>query len=235
MNIGVIPARLNSERFPRKILAPILGKPMIVHVAEQAGKCDTLDKVIIAVDSQLTIDVLKDYDCDVVMTSDHHTSGTDRIGEAVVGMNADVIVNIQGDEPLIDPHIIKQLIEKFEDPDVQMATAVSTILSAGEYGNENIVKAFLDGNQVATSFQRIVNDSEIGGCYKHLGIYAYTKPALLSVIRLPQSKNEKALKLEQWRALDNGMNIHAIITDYPHHGVDVPADLDYVNNHMKQQ
>ncbi len=235
MNIGVIPARLNSQRFPRKILALIKDKPLIAHVAERVLQCKQLDKVIVAIDSEEVRDKLSMFDFEVVMTSPNHPSGTDRVAEAVTGFDPDVIVNIQGDEPLIDPQIIDDLIDLFQRNNVEMATAVSTKIAPGDYFNENIVKAFLDDHKRAVSFRRNLEDMEIGGCYKHLGIYAYTRRILKRFVQLPPSKHEIELRLEQWRALDNGIPIHAIITDYPHHGVDIPADIDYVLTHLRNQ
>ena len=207
---------------------------MIAHVAERALQSELLDKVILAVDHEQTVEALEPYDFEVVMTSPEHKSGTDRVGEAVSQMDADVIVNIQGDEPLMDARIIDKIILLFQNPAVQMATAVSTAIQPIDYFNENVVKAFLNEHQRVFSFQRHINDKEMGGCYKHLGIYAYTKATLTQFIQLPQSRHEKELQLEQWRALDNGIDIHAVITHYPHHGVDVPSDLDYILNHIKK-
>ncbi|NQV37832.1 MAG: 3-deoxy-manno-octulosonate cytidylyltransferase [Candidatus Marinimicrobia bacterium] len=234
MNIGVIPARYHSERFPQKILTPIHDKPMVAHVAERALRSKLLDKVIIAIDHEQTRTALESYEFEVIMTSPDHKSGTDRIGEVLSKVDADIIVNIQGDEPLMDSDIIDGIINLFHNSDIQMATAVSTAITPDDYFNENIVKAFLDEHSRAISFQRQINQNEIGGCYKHLGIYAYTKTALTQFIQLPQSEHEKALRLEQWRALDNGIDIYTVITNYPHHGVDVPSDLDYILKHLKK-
>ena len=129
MVIGVIPARLESTRFPRKILFPNRNKPMIIHVYECAIKSQKLDRVIIAVDSQETIDALKNYDVEVMMTSLKHQSGTDRIAEAVTDIDAEIIINIQGDEPMLDPAMIDDLISVFDDKTVKIATLASTIIT----------------------------------------------------------------------------------------------------------
>ena len=133
MNIGIIPARLTSNRFPKKILAILDGKPMIAHVMEKALKAEKLDKVILAIDSEETREALKDFDFEMVMTSQEHLSGTDRVAEVVQGIEeAKVIINIQGDEPLVDPNVIDGLVDTFQDPAVNMATVVSRKLMVND-------------------------------------------------------------------------------------------------------
>ena len=126
--IGVIPARLNSTRFPRKILAPIQGKPMVAIVAEQAEKSEKLDKILIAIDNKETQDALKSYKLKTVMTSEDHTSGTDRVGEVLSENNADFIINIQADEPGLKPEILDAMVEKLSESNISMVTVVSTVL-----------------------------------------------------------------------------------------------------------
>ncbi len=231
---GVIPARLGSTRFPEKILADIAGKPMIVRVFEQARKAKRIDRVVVAIDHEKTARVLDQFDLPWIMTNPDLRSGTDRIYQAVRIFAPDIIVNIQGDEPLIDPAIIDAMITLFDRPEVEMTTAVSTVLFPGDYDNPDIVKAFLNQDNQAIDFTRRVNRYEIGGCYKHLGLYGYRWDTLKTFVSLPPGKVERALKLEQWRALENGIKITTVITDYPYHGVDTPADLDYVTEQLKE-
>ena len=143
MKIGVVPARLASKRLPKKILADLDGKPMVVHTMERVLKAQRLDKVILAIDSEETLDALKDFDFDMVMTSKDHYSGTDRVAEVVKKIeDAEVIINIQGDEPLIDANIIDALVDLFEEKDVKMGTAISTKLTADDFLNPNVAVSY---------------------------------------------------------------------------------------------
>ncbi len=228
MIIGVIPARLESTRFPRKILFPIRNKPMIVHVYERALKAKKLDNVLIAVDSQETVDALKDYDIEIAMTSQKHQSGTDRIAEAVTDIDAEIVINIQGDEPMLDPTMIDDLISVFDDKTVKIATLASTIIIKGDFKNRNTVKVKVDKNFNALNFYREVNNEKVK-YFRHIGIYGYRKNILETFTRLEQSKNEKLLNLEQLRALDNGIPIRVAICNYPYRGIDITEDLEQLN------
>jgi 3-deoxy-manno-octulosonate cytidylyltransferase (CMP-KDO synthetase) len=234
--IGVIPARLDSERFPRKILTPINGKPMVMCVAERAMNSSLLDEVIIAVDSEEVYKEIKKSNVKVVMTAKDHLSGSDRIAEVVENRDVDIVVNIQGDEPMLDPKIIDGLVNEFDDSSISMTTAVSTDISPKDFFNSNIVKVLLDENRDAIGFRRDLFQEKIGGWYRHVGLYAYRKDTLLKFAGLPTSENEKKFHLEQLRALDNGIPIRAVITDYPYRGVDVEEDLNVIikmNKHNK--
>jgi 3-deoxy-manno-octulosonate cytidylyltransferase (CMP-KDO synthetase) len=228
MVIGVIPARLESTRFPRKILFPIRNKPMIMHVYERAMKSKKLDRVIIAVDSKETVDALKDYDVEVVVTSQKHQSGTDRVAEAVADIEAEIIINIQGDEPMLNPKLIDDLISVFDDKTVKIATLASTVITGDDFNNTNIVKVTLDINSNATNFYREVVNQKLQ-YYRHVGIYAYRKNALETFTRLEPSKNEQLLHLEQLRALDNGILIRVAMCDYLYRGIDISEDLGQLN------
>ena len=178
MNVGIIPARLASNRFPKKILAILDGKPMIAHVMERALKAEKLDKVILAIDSDETREALKEFDFEMVMTSQEHLSGTDRVAEVVQGIEeAEVIINIQGDEPLVDPNVIDGLVDTFQDPAVNMATVVSRKLMVNDLLNPNVVKAILDEKRNAVEFKRNIFDLEIGGVYRHIGMYGFRRKA----------------------------------------------------------
>ena len=223
--IGVIPARLYSSRFPKKILHLIDGKPMVVHVYEQALKAKSLDDVIVAIDADETETSLNEWKVKTIMTSDNHVSGTDRIQEAVVDIEADVVVNIQGDEPKIDPALIDKLVSQFEDESIQLATAAGKDMDAKKLTDVNTVKVLLDGDGFAVNFRRELVATEAGGYYHHMGIYAYRKATLEKFTALAPSKNELALKLEQYRALDNGIPIKVILADKVNKGIDTMDDL----------
>ena len=229
MVIGVIPARLNSIRFPKKILANLGGKPMVAYVAEQAAKAEKLDKVIIAIDAKETEQALLEYDFKLVMTSKNHTSGTDRIAEVAKGEpEAEIIINIQGDEPLLNPKLIDGLVDIFHDPSVEMATVVSRKLTVTDLLNPNVVKAILDENQNTQDFKRNVFDMEIGAVYRHIGMYGFQKDTLFEFTAQEPSEREQKKSLEQLRALDYGIPIKALITDCDQMAVDTPEDLQRV-------
>ena len=229
MVVGIIPARIGSKRFPKKILADIDGKPMVVHVAERAKQSKLLEKVILAIDSNEAKQVLSDYDLEIVMTSKDHVSGTDRVTEVVRGLDsAELIINIQGDEPLLDPKVIDGLIKVFDDSTVSMGTVVSRKIGIRDYLDRNVVKAFLDENQNAYDFKRDIYDSDIGGVFRHIGFYGFDRDTLLQFSSLPASKNELKYSLEQFRALDNGIKIKAFISNAQQQAIDSPEDLDRV-------
>ena len=186
--IGVIPARLYSSRFPKKILHLIDGKPMVVHVYEQAVKAKSLDDVIVAIDADETKTALKAWKVKTIMTSDNHVSGTDRIQEAVVDIEADVVVNIQGDEPTINPLLIDELVQQFEDTTIEMATVAGQDMDVEKIMDVNAVKVLLDAGGFAVNFRRVPVPSEMGGYYHHMGIYAYRKTSLKKFTDLPASK-----------------------------------------------
>jgi len=224
--IGVIPARLHSIRFPNKILAPINDKPMVMHVYDRAKEADKLDDVIIAIDSKETEEALRSYKPNMQITDPKHLSGTDRVAEVINEMDVDIILNIQGDEPMLDPGIVNQLIDSFDDECVEMATVASTVIDNSDYLNPNSVKVMIDENGFASAFRRETKDSEIGGYYHHVGIYGYRKEALLQFTMLDQTENEAKSNLEQLRALDNGIPIKVVLTDYPYQGIDTEEDLN---------
>ena len=229
MKIGVVPARLNSVRLPRKILADLNGKPLIAHVMERALEAKSLDKVILAVDSEETIKTLEQYNFDMVLTSSDHVSGTDRIAEVIDEIpDAEIIINIQGDEPLIEAGVIDSLVDSFNDSTVNISTIVSTKLTVSDLLNPNVVKAIVNEYQDAIEFKRNIFDLEIGGVYRHGGIYGFRRESLIAFTRLDPSVREVESRLEQLRALDNGMPIRATVTNYDSHSVDTQADLDKV-------
>ena len=223
--IGVIPARLHSTRFPKKILHLIEGKPMVVQVYERAKKAKLLEDVIIAIDSTETELALKPFKVKTVMTSDKHISGTDRIQEATQEIEVDIIVNIQGDEPMLDPGLIDNLVDELSDTHIELATVAGMKLDAKNLNDTNTVKVLLDRDGFAVNFRREPVEAEAGGYYHHMGIYAYKKATLERFVKLEVSENEKELKLEQYRALDNNIPIKVILTEKVFKGIDTMDDL----------
>ena len=229
MNIGIIPARLASNRFPKKILTILDGKPMIAHVMEKALEAEKLDKVILAIDSEETREALKDFDFEMIITSQEHLSGTDRVAEVAQGIeDAEVIINIQGDKPLVDPNVIDGLVDTFQDPAVNMATVVSRKLTVSDLLNPNAVKAIMDEERNLIEFKRNIFDLEIGGVYRHIGMYGFRREALFHFTLLEPSKREQERGLEQMRALDNDISIRALITACDSWAVDTKEDLNKV-------
>ena len=224
-NIVVIPARLHSKRFPKKILFPIDEKPMVVHVYEIAKKSELVDDVIVAVDDDETVNELKKWKVKTIMTDIDHFSGTDRVYEASKDNDAEVIVNLQADEPFLDPNLIDRLINEFEDPQIEMATVAGKELSPDSINDVNIVKVLLDAERFALAFRRKPLELESGGYYHHAGIYAYRKDILDKFTNLDISINEKKYKLEQLRAIDNGISIKVVLTDRVNKGIDTLEDV----------
>lgn len=231
--IGVIPARFASTRFPAKVLAKLAGKPMIQHVWERARHAQELDEILIACDHADVLKAALGFGANAVMTDPNHPSGSDRIAEAVGRMDVDVIVNIQGDEPFIDPKTINSLaLALKKDPGCMMGTVIKAITSDEEFVNPNVVKCVVDANGYALYFSRSPipynrNASAPVGLkrYKHLGIYAYRKEFLLQYKDWPKSILEGTEQLEQLRVLERGYRIKTVTTEYESIAVDVPEDL----------
>ena len=224
-SIAVIPARLHSKRFPKKILFPIQEKPMVVHVYENAKKSELVNDVIIAVDDEETVKELKKWKVKTIMTDINHSSGTDRVNEASSDTDSEVIVNLQADEPFLDPNLIDMLIKEFEDPRIEMATVAGKELNADSINDLNTVKVLLDVERFALAFRRKPLEIESGGYYHHAGIYAYRKDILDKFTKLDLSVNEKKYKLEQLRAIDNGISIKVVLTGKVTKGIDTLEDL----------
>jgi 3-deoxy-manno-octulosonate cytidylyltransferase (CMP-KDO synthetase) len=206
-----------------------MGKPMVIHVYERVKQCQLLDSVKLAIDSEITAEALAQYDVDMVMTASSHMSGSDRIGEVVKDLPAKIVVNIQGDEPMIDPDVIHKLIKIFDDSSVTMATVSSSDLNTFDCIDENTVKVAIDNSGNALSFKRKIENEEINNYLRHVGIYAYRKQQLMDFINLQPTANEKKYRLEQLRALENGIKIKTIVTDYHHRGVDTIEDVQRLN------
>jgi len=221
--VGVIPARIGSTRFPRKLLYQIEGKSIIENVFSQAQLSKKIDKLIVATDSNEIASLFNPSD--VILTNISHQSGTDRVGEAVQKIDYDIIVNIQGDEPKIDPELIDRLIESLEDSQVGMSSLASTIIDAKDFRDPNVVKVLIDDENYAIKFFRETVDKM--NLLRHVGIYAFKKEIFEKFIQLSMTENEKKLKLEQLRALDNGIPIKIIVSDFKYRSIDVEEDLIY--------
>ncbi len=230
--IGVIPARYGSTRFEGKVLADIHGKPMIQWVWEAAKKAKILDEVIVACDDKRIEEAVKSFGGKAVFTSKEHTCGTDRICEVVNPLEVKVIVNIQADEPLLDPVMIENVARPLLDnPALNMATLMKRIDGPQEVCDPNVVKVLTDKNGLALYFSRLAipyqQDKSVRAVYyKHIGLYAYTKDFLFIFKNLPESYLEKMEKLEQLRVLEAGFRIKVIETKVSTIGVDTPEDLE---------
>jgi 3-deoxy-manno-octulosonate cytidylyltransferase (CMP-KDO synthetase) len=232
--IILIPSRLASQRLPDKPLADICGQPMIVHCLKRAIEAD-LGPVVVACGDVEIVEAVKQAGGQAVMTRADHPSGSDRIFEALKTVDPkgrhDCVINVQGDLPTIDPHIIRAVFEPLTEPDVDIATLVARITIEAERTNPNVVKAVIgleDGQSVgrALYFSRATVPSGAGDHYHHIGLYAYRRTALERFVALPPGVLERREKLEQLRALENGMRIDAALVDTVPFGVDTPADLE---------
>jgi 3-deoxy-manno-octulosonate cytidylyltransferase (CMP-KDO synthetase) len=231
---GIIPARYQSTRFPGKPLADILGRPMIWHVFERARQCTALSSVVLATDDDRIRSAAQKWGIPVVMTRADHPSGTDRVLEAAerLKLNADaVIVNIQGDEPVLEPAMLTELVNPFGQPDIQVTTLARKI-SAAEAENPDLVKVVFAADHRALyfsrspiPFQRSATDSNY---YGHIGIYALRMPTLKKFVTLDQSRLEVSEKLEQLRLLENNIPIHIVETAHRSIGVDRQEDIETV-------
>ncbi|MHC4646201.1 MAG: 3-deoxy-manno-octulosonate cytidylyltransferase [Planctomycetota bacterium] len=229
--LACIPARYGSTRFPAKVLAKATGKFLIQHTYERACQADLLEKVVIATDDKRVFEAAQSFGADVVMTSAEHASGTDRIAEAVADVDVEIVVNLQGDEPEIDPNNINYVAELLlKNADYPMATLAAEFKTPQQVADPNIVKVVLDSKGGAIYFSRspIPYDREeagIGGLgqyLRHLGIYAYRKGFLLRYTKLPQTPLEKIEKLEQLRAIENGFAILVGKVEHTCDGIDTP-------------
>jgi len=241
--IGIIPARYSSTRFEGKVLADIGGKPMIRHVWERAKEAKILDDLIIACDEEVVAKAARDFGAKVVLTSKGHASGTDRIAEVVNPLDVKVIVNIQGDEPLIHPVMIEKAARALlEDKSLVMATLMKKIDDPAIINDPHVVKVVVDSNNFALYFSRAAIpyraiNSEINQpvYYKHIGLYSYTKDFLFTYKRLPFSVLERTECLEQLRVLQEGFRIKVIETEHDTVGVDTPDDLEKVRAYLESE
>jgi len=234
--IAVIPARLASMRLPRKMLREIHGRPLALWVYQAVRSSPLLDDVILATDSEEILDACSRHGCKAVMTSDKHRSGTERVHEVSQSMQADVFINVQGDEPMVRAEQIATLVELMKDPEVSVGT-LKTPAAPEDISNPNAVKVVTDLDGRALYFSRSTvpfdRDGSKPAYFKHLGIYAYRKPALDRFVRLPESLLERSERLEQLRFLENGIPIHVGNTSFDSVGVDTEEDLARVSEFLR--
>ena len=241
MKIGcVIPARFGSTRLPGKPLADIAGKPMIQRVYERVTNAKKTEVFIVATDDQRVYDAVQSFGGTVVMTDANHPTGTDRLAEVVQQYtDLDVIINVQGDEPMIDANLIDQLAELFESDDVLQMATVATPLLEEEYDEPSAVKVILNKRNDAMYFSRSLipypRHDFVNTPLKHIGIYAYRRQFLLDYAKMEPTAAEQTESLEQLRALENGFAIRVITTDKRFVGVDTPEDLARVNAIFEQE
>ena len=238
--VGIIPARWASTRLPGKVLVNIAGKPMLQRVWERVKLSRELSDVIIACDEPHVVEQAKAFGAKAVLTRKDHPSGSDRVAEVATGTDADIIVNIQSDEPLIQSDLIDDLVRSLKaDPSCVLATPIKRISSVEEFRNPNVVKAVVDKNNCALYFSRspipFKRDGEINvnDYFKHLGIYAYRREFLFEYCRWPKSFLEREENLEQLRVLEAGYKIKTVVTSMETIGVDVPEDVGKVETYLK--
>jgi 3-deoxy-manno-octulosonate cytidylyltransferase (CMP-KDO synthetase) len=223
----VIPARFGSTRFPAKILAADTGKPLVQHVVEQVRRCSHVAQIIVATDDRRIADALSPFETRCVLTSPAHPSGTDRIAEVARGLDDDIVVNVQGDEPEIEPEIVDGLIERLQSSDDDMATAATVFPAEADLNDPNLVKVAIGLHGRAIYFSRSVipHPREMSSCgnaayYLHLGIYAYRRHFLLDFASWKPTPLEMTERLEQLRALEHGRSIFVLKTSRATHGID---------------
>lgn len=237
----IIPARYDSTRFPGKPLTPIAGKPMIQHVVERARKASRASGVVVATDDDRIVRAVKEFGGEAVMTRREHRVGTERVAEVALHREAEIYINVQGDEPLIDPQTIDAVIGAMqEDDSVQLATPCSAITDPSEVMDPNITKVVVDFDDNALYFSHApipwIRDSKepaIAGHLKHIGLYGYRREALLEYPTLPPGELERLEQLEQLRWLENGYRIRAVETEYNPVSVDVPGDVARVEEILR--
>ena len=245
----IIPARYASTRFPGKPLALIKGLPMIQHVCHQVAKAKTVGRVIVATDDQRIVTAVKKFGGEVTLTRADHPTGTDRLAEVAEQLEDALIVNVQGDEPLINPRMIDQAVQPLLDnPKLQMGTLAGRIDQIDDFYSPNVVKVVKDSSGLALYFSRApipwprdLTREELAGAldrlalYRHIGLYVYRRQFLLDYPQMPKTPLEALENLEQLRALEAGIKLHVAVTEYSCHGVDTPADLERVSRLMSEE
>jgi len=248
--VAIIPARYGSTRFPGKALVAIQGKPMIQWVYERTKRSQLINRVIVATDDDRIFAAVRSFGGDALMTSPDHPTGTDRIAEVARSISCDIVVNVQGDEPLIQPAMIDQAIEPLAaDPAIPMGTLCKLITDKSEAFDRNVVKVVFDNNGFALYFSRApipwdrdnwagrssFTDLPLSGAmYKHIGLYAYRRDFLLTYARMRQTPLESSEKLEQLRVLEHGHRIKTVVTKHESFGVDIPDDLSKILNQLEE-
>jgi 3-deoxy-manno-octulosonate cytidylyltransferase (CMP-KDO synthetase) len=235
--VAIIPARYHSTRLPGKVLADISGRPMIEHVYQRAALARSVSAVIVATDDERIAAAVRSFGGTVAMTSSRHESGTDRVAEVAAGLTCDVVVGVQGDEPLLDPSSIDEAVEPFAiDPALEMSTLRRLIDDARDLQNPHVTKVVVDREGFALYFSRapipyVRAGSPAAPAWRHIGLYAYRRPALLRLASLAPTALERSEALEQLRALEHGIRIKTVETRHDSIGVDTPDDLERVRKH----
>ena len=237
--VAIIPARYKSTRFPGKPLAPILGKPMIWWVFNQAAKVKEFSDIYVATDDERIQNVCKSLSIPTIMTSSAHPTGSDRVAEASRYVDGDIFINVQGDEPLIAPEMIRETIHIFDDPTVYFGTLKKSIEDLEQIKSMNTVKVITDVHNDALYFSRAVIPSNLkekyqAKVYRHVGIYGYTKEFLDIFSKLPQNELEMGEGVEPLRAMYHGYKVRVHETQYSSIGVDDPKDIITVEKILKE-
>jgi 3-deoxy-D-manno-octulosonate cytidylyltransferase len=237
--VVVLPARWGSTRFPGKPLADIAGKPLIQRVWERAQDIEGAERVLVATDDERIAACVRGFGGDVVMTAPDHATGTDRVAEVARGLDADVVVNLQGDEPVFDPVIVYRMLDALASG-ADIATACHPITRLEEFNSPHVVKVVVGEDGRALYFSRAPIPSgaqfDVGpGAVpmRHVGVYAFAREALARFAGLPRSALEESERLEQLRALENGMTVAVVVTDSETLGVDVPDDIKTVASRIE--
>lgn len=249
--IAIIPARYGSTRFPGKSLALIEDKPMVQWVYERTKRSRLVTRVIVATDDERIRKAVSDFGGEAVMTSSDHPTGTDRIAEVARTLTCDIVVNVQGDEPLIHPNMIDETVAPLvDDVSIPMGTVCRKIEDRSEAFDPNVVKVVFDKKGFALYFSRApipwdrdrwagknsFGDMPFAGpMYKHIGLYVYRRDFLLTYAKMPQTPLEAAEKLEQLRALESGHRIKTVVTGHESFGVDIPGDLSKILHRLEER
>jgi len=236
--IAVIPARYASTRFPAKLMQIMGDKTVIKTTYENTVATGLFDDVLVVTDSEIIYDEMKN--ANVIMSKHAHESGSDRIAEAIENIDCDIVLNIQGDEPFVDADELQRLLNVFDNDEVMVASLMHEIFEKPDVENPNYVKVVVDKNDDALLFSRSVipfarDKGTIVKYYRHIGIYAYRKIALLQFTKWEQSNLEKIEKLEQLRYLENGIKIKMVLTDHISIGIDTPEDLELAKQFLNEQ
>ena len=237
--VGVIPARYDAKRFPGKPLFPILDKPLVQHVYERVSAAKNITETIVATDDQRIFEAVESFGGRVVMTRQDHPTGTDRLAEVAGNLDCDMVVNVQGDEPLMDPELVDSAVARFSAiPDFKMGSAMTPITAEEDINNPNIVKAVVAKKGHALYFSRFPmpyrRRNTDTPCYQHIGFYIYARDFLMEYAAMAPTPLERTESLEQLRALENGVRIDMIETDYRGVGVDAPEDVARIEWELKQ-
>lgn len=253
--VAIIPARIGSTRLPEKPLQMIGSKTLIQWVYERTASCRYVSETIVATDNEKILDAVESFGGRAEMTSPSHPSGTDRVAEVARKLSADIVLNVQGDEPFMDAEVLGAVLRPMlKDQTIELGTAKTPVTSVKEFFNPAVVKVIADDDDFAIYFSRapipffrdefaqygsakrpelLLTAEELAGCFKHIGVYAYRWDALMRITKLKPTFREQAERLEQLRALDNGIRIKAPTVAYEGFGIDTPDDLERARRHLK--